>query len=281
MLSPDETLVFALDADTRELRHVREGRTGRHCNRICPGCGQRLEAVNAQSPAFKRRPHFRHLEGQNRRQCAASAVKAAVVQALASPGYILRPTVLPGPTLFAGGEAIVEPLEIESASIDDFTEALLRLPDGRELRIQVEFRDTRGVEEDGKFDLVLFLPPRALDSLQSLEDLRRYLTLDRSAWRWCSRQTQPSLTGDPRAIGAEAAAQAIPQSAQDLRLRDTFQDFRPSNKVDLPIPSGTRREPRKLPEVRMNNPDGSVTVFHRWRLPSGQMSEEVEIVWPR
>ena len=175
-ITPDETLVFALDADTRQLRHVREGKTGQNCNRICPGCDEPLEAVNAESRVYKKRPHFRHLEGNDRRQCAMASLKAAVVAALAKSGSVPLPVITPGPKLFPGEEDGIEQLPFESAMVDDFTDAVLKLPDGSELRIWVEARDTRAVDEDGLFDLTLFIPPERLASLQSLGDLRRYLT---------------------------------------------------------------------------------------------------------
>lgn len=281
MLNPDETLVFALDADSRELRHVREGRTGQHCNRICPGCGQRLEAVNAENRVYKIRPHFRHLEGQDRRHCATSSLKAAMVQALADPGAIQLPAIVPGNELFTRDGSRDEPLMFQSAAIDDFTDAVLRLPDGRELRVRVEVRDTRAVDNDGTFDLVLFVPPEKLDPLQSLDDLRRYLTLDSSAWRWCNRQIRPSLIEEPSALNATYVAPVSPQPVPPSHPQECIEDFMPARGSAVPIPLRTSREPRKLPEKRMNNPDGSVTVFHRWRLPNGQMEEKLEIVWPQ
>jgi hypothetical protein len=279
MLNPDEALVFALDADSRELRHVREGRTGQHCNRVCPGCGQRLEAVNAESRVYKNRPHFRHLGGQDRRHCATSSLKAAMVEALADPGAIRLPAIVSGNELFALDGAIDEPLMFQSAAIDDFTDAVLRLPDGRELRVRVEVRDTRALDGDGQFDLVLFIPPDKLESLQSVGDLRRYLTLDPLAWRWCRNQIRPSLITEPSALTTTTVAPLSPQVMAPL-LPPGFQDFTPERFSALPIPSRTGRERRKLPEVRMSNPDGSVTVFHRWRHPNGQMEEKVEKIWP-
>jgi len=130
------TLTFAIEREMRALRHVREVRTGQACGCICPGCNEPLEAVNAQATVYKKRPHFRHLEGQNSAECAARSIAKAAEAALADVRSVQLPPITPQPrTFFDEAPPQTVPTEIERFELIDYTEGVLHLPDGRALRV--------------------------------------------------------------------------------------------------------------------------------------------------
>ncbi|PXV67251.1 hypothetical protein C8D93_106229 [Sinimarinibacterium flocculans] len=272
-LGRDDALVFALDAESGALRHVREGATGQRCNCVCPGCGQALEAVNAEAKIYKRRPHFRHLDGQTVERCAGQALAAAIESAMRTVDAIPLPPILPGAPLLDVRAETVDAVAIERFEIVDYTEGLLVLPDGREFRVSISAHDVGHEDGERTFDLVLHVPEHQIESLESVEGLRSYLTLDKSAWRWCRRQTTPSLVG--QSAGAESRA------AQLAVLGDPDFSVEPGGDVpggeQLP-PSQTHRESRPIYEwtVRIPGRDGTVTLLHRQRWPNGVMTERVE-----
>lgn len=280
------TLTFALERETRALRHVREVKTGQACGCVCPGCGEPLEAVNAQAAVYKKRPHFRHLEGQNSAECSARSIAKAAEAALAEVRSIQLPPITPqSRTLFDEAPPEKAPTEIERFELIDHTEGLLHLPDGRALRVRVIARFTGGKELDGDFDLTLDLSRGELDNCQNLGNLRNYLTLDSSCWRWCQRQTKPTMLPEELSEGAleTESVVIVPVPAQ--------QPVGSANKVRIVSPPP--KEPalarsatspiqpvQEWTEPPVKFKDGTVLLFHRKRWPNGVMTEIVERLSP-
>jgi len=280
----DFTLTFALERDTRALRHVREVKTGQACACICPGCEEPLEAVNAQAATYKMRPHFRHLEGQNSAECAARSIAKAAEAALEDVLSVQLPPITPQPrTLFDDKPPEVAATEIERFELVDHTEGLLHLPDGRKLRVRVIARATGGKNLESDFDLILDLSNEDLESCKSLDNLRKYLTLDSSCWRWCQRQIKPTLLPEKPAED-KTAKLAIP--APDPVLEQLMSQRvqvvgapAPSTQVDAsPAPAVEYVKEWTDPPVKF--PDGTVLLFHRKLTASGIMRETVERLSP-
>ncbi len=277
-LGRDDALVFALDAESGAVRHVREGATGQRCNCVCPGCGQALEAVNAEAKIYKRRPHFRHLDGQTVERCAGQALAAAIESAMRTVDAIPLPPILPGAPLLDVRAETVDAVAIERFEIVDYTEGLLVLPDGREFRVSISAHDVGHEDGERTFDLVLHLPEHQIEGLESVEGLRSYLTLDKAAWRWCRRQTTPSLV--ERSEGAEPIEAQLAAAGIDMPDESGEAVEVVGAVQSSPVPPHQEDRPVHEWTVRIPGLDGSVTLLHRQRWPNGAMTERVERLSP-
>lgn len=269
----DQSLFFGLDRATREPYHVREGLNGEACNRDCPGCGAPLVAVNAIVPGLQR-PHFRHALGNTAEACVAASLRAAIVSILTDEGTIITPPQIePAPRdLFSDAVQIHEEVSYSKFVINDFTDALLQLPGGEVLRVVIHAFDSRPADTDnGRFDLLLYLPDAKLASITSMSQLRQYLTLSEQAWRWCKRQTSPSLLAQD------------PGASDDADRRESITPG-PASSVDLtPAADPLAGEPLRrrtvaLPPFWLEDKGGGLCVFWRSRAPSGVMLETIERV---
>ena len=192
MRASAETIIFANERLTGRAKHVREVPTGLACNCVCPGCGEPLEAVNAQAPRYKKRPHFRHVAHSELPGCADRALLAALHESAPAMEAVVLPAADPAIVALFPDIAAPDatPMAIERFEVIDHTAAVLRFPDGRMIRVAFAARSWGdGVNPPG-FDLVVTLPGEG-DDIQSIDDLTRYLMLDSSHWRWCARQTAP------------------------------------------------------------------------------------------
>lgn len=259
----DSGMFFALEAGSGVMRHIREVKTGLACDCTCPGCGDVLEGVNAESIHYVRRPHFRHVSRPPGGDCALVAVKRAILEGLQGrPTILLPPAVTPGEPLFQAQPDEAVEARIEEFRFIDTAEALLRLEDGRELRVLVTVLvETGQTPDETKFDLQLHLPAEELN-LGSAADLRRFLTLDRRCWRWCRRQTAPNLFEQQ----ADATAEPPP--------------FVPAPALPVPVtPAPVRTEgPRDSYTHRVDFPDGMTMLYHRQIWWNGIMTERRESV---
>lgn len=259
-MKPAHSLVFALDRASGRLRHVRQVPNGDACDCICPGCESPLRAVNAVRNDFVQKPHFRH-QGREPVQCAVKSALLALQSAI-SPGtrVDLPPTLQPR-SLFDAPPDTESPAIVKAFVIHDHASALLELEDGRTFSVLVHAHDSRPVREDGRFDLVVDCGESALLDIDSIDALRHKLTVDRTLWRWCARQTSPDPLGAPvteansqgeraQPPGLPPSLSAIPQVSHEWTDTYTFTD-------------------------------GRVLKLHRVRwLPSGVMTETPEMIEP-
>ena len=139
-------LAWASDAQTGAAKYILEVETGIRCGCVCPGCGGRLEAVNARNPRWKIRPHFRHSNAPQTETCRILAARAALLRTLTEldtfelPGRRRNASVvgLSGATYEAHA---VDPSFVaapEAVSLVDSHQALVTLRDGRDLLVQVQ-----------------------------------------------------------------------------------------------------------------------------------------------
>lgn len=175
-------------------RHILEVPSGLDCNCICPGCAARLEAVNSQNPHWKKRPHFRHYEAPELDDCAEKAVFAAaraVVQTITEiklPGFeVTKTAVAPSGKVFTGhGRSPEQITSVEAAEFIDFTDAILTLSGGQKIRLRLIAKTTRSADPNqpvmGEIEIDLKNP---LLHEADPESLRKYISLDGSARRWC------------------------------------------------------------------------------------------------
>jgi hypothetical protein len=275
-------MFFAQDAQTKTLRHVREVPTGNKCGCICCGCGEPVEAVNAQAETFKNRPHFRHVTQSTNADCQSRSVDLAINEALIKAIADLHSVLLPNPAMF-GHEAALSENEISSFELVDTCEGLLCLPDGRELRVQISTHVIGGSNHDERFDMTLTVPPEIIEEGWNVENLRQYLTTDPTCWRWCVRQTSPSIF-HPSVENTERQPRRIELDNIPVHEMGKIKDenyFIPHNVWA----QETRKRPdtdlRKKPHsIVVPMPDGSKKVLHRWTCSDGSMGEEMEIIPP-
>ena len=138
-------IVWANDAATNAARHITEVRTGLACHCVCPGCGAKLEAVNAQNPNWKRRPHFRHYEAPELVDCAQQAVLTGAREALKQAKKIELPElrikrIIAAQDRMEFAAEVYEPAhrtQIESVEFVDATDAVLTLAGGQQIYVRL------------------------------------------------------------------------------------------------------------------------------------------------
>ena len=280
MLASTDTIVFAKERFTGQAKHVREVPTGRACNCVCPGCGELLDAVNAQATHYKKRPHFRHVEHSEQPGCADVALWAALREsAPAMEAVVLPPADPVVVALFPDiASSAATSMAIEGFEVVDHTTALLRFPNGRTIRVALAARSWGdGVNPPG-FDLVVTLPGEDTD-IESIDDLTRYLTLDSSHWRWCARQTAPSPldVAPPFELVSESAGEGS-QPAEPLAVEpiaiDSDAGVAPIAGQAITALTGPQPIRRWTETVML--PGVGKTLFHCTLWPNGVVTEERE-----
>lgn len=108
------------------------------------------------------------------------------------------------------------------------------------------------------------------------------MTLDRSAWRWCRRQSLPSplapaLT-DADWLSAFEADDAAATPSADAEVQITSPDASRSAEASTQPP---RHPPVMLEPIRLPpNADGSYVVLRRRVYPNGIEREEADLIRP-
>jgi hypothetical protein len=104
-----------------------------------------LEAVNAENPQWRRRPHFRHEKSPELPTCLRSAVLTGARALLTVATEFLLPTLTVAAQVRAPDGKVFEETEvvperrvgITRLSFLDETDAVLLLEDGREIRVRL------------------------------------------------------------------------------------------------------------------------------------------------
>jgi hypothetical protein len=118
-------------------------KNGERCGCICPSCGLSLSAVNAGKVTFRRQPHFRHLAGNQRKQCSIVAARLAALTKWQELGFIDLPSRrmkasvqgLSGKTYENYFDKPAERVGIRHFDYSDRAAAKLTLADGRVLQV--------------------------------------------------------------------------------------------------------------------------------------------------
>ena len=178
-------------------KHISEVQRGLACGCICVGCGSVLEAVNSENPTPKLRMHFRHSDGEETETCVTGAVLAgaraqlSVGTALILPAYSVTGSAkaADGREFNALEQSAQSRATIEQIQWVDETDALLTLADGRQLRVRLMATSGGlGVQRLGDDDPLAEILIDVSDPLlrdADPEELRRRITLDTAAKRWC------------------------------------------------------------------------------------------------
>lgn len=208
-------IVWASDAATKAARHISEVRTGLACNCVCPGCAARLEAVNAENPLWKRRPHFRHYQAPELEDCAQQAVLTGAREALTQATEIKLPEVRAGRIVVAQDQVdfaaeAVQPeqqMAVEAVELVDATDAILTLAGGEQIYVRLVATAKRPA------DIKQTLLPEVLIDISDPvlrtadpETLRRHITLGVRAKHWCNHLREPDLIAEAEAAVQQKAA---------------------------------------------------------------------------
>lgn len=187
------TIVWANDLNG-VARYILEVQTGLDCNCVCPGCGARLEAVNAQNPYWKKRPHFRHYQAPELEDCATSAVLTAAkeivktITELKLPSFeVTQDVETPSGRKFTGKAKVTEEVvQVTAAEFVDSTDAILTLADGQKIRLRLVATARRSSDptEPVMGEIAIDLTDPVLQTADP-ETLREHITLTGSARRWC------------------------------------------------------------------------------------------------
>lgn len=167
--------------------------TGLDCNCVCPGCGARLEAVNAQNPYWKKRPHFRHYQAPELEDCATSAVLTAAkeivktITELKLPSFEVSQEIeTPSGRKFTGKAKVSEEIvQVAAAEFVDSTDAILTLGDGQKIRLHLVATARRSSDPTEQVigEIAIDLTDPVLQTADP-KMLREHITLTGSARRW-------------------------------------------------------------------------------------------------
>lgn len=221
-------IVWAVQAASGVARHITEVKTGLACGCVCPGCEMPLEAVNAENPQWRRRPHFRHEKSPELPTCLRSAVLTGARALLAAATEFLVPTLTVAAQVRAPDGKVFEETEvvperrvgITRLSFQDETDAVLLLEDGREVRVRLvaSARATEDSQDAPLADIIIDVSDPDLQSADP-EMLRRRITLggDAARHRWC-RQNYPDLVmkAQAKAQGKADAYWAVVRKREEM-----------------------------------------------------------------
>ena len=139
-------IAWATDADTHLATYILElgpERSGAKSRCLCPGCGGPLVAVNNAKSQYKVRPHFRHHQGANNKDCAIVAARMAILRTMTELGWIDLPARarstslkgLDGRDYEGMASRPPERVRVIRAEFSDCAPAVLHLEDGRQITV--------------------------------------------------------------------------------------------------------------------------------------------------
>jgi hypothetical protein len=226
-LSPQEQLdrlvmAWAKDVQTGEPRYILEldeQHRGAMCGCVCYSCGLPLTAVNAARKKFVIRPHFRHPDGAEKKDCAVLTARAAAAAAFGPGERIMLPAKrfgahvigLSGQRYEAWVTKPREAVSIRRAQLRDQVTAVLTLDDGREVLVRLTGSagtDAAGALDDVRPVIQIEVEDSQLASL-NLQDLKTRLHLLLESGSWCGQhwddeeQTKLALAQAQERAGAE------------------------------------------------------------------------------
>lgn len=239
------TIVWANDLNG-VARYILEVQTGLDCNCVCPGCGARLEAVNAQNPYWKKRPHFRHYQAPELEDCATSAVLTAAkeivktITELKLPSFeVAKEVKTSSGRKFTGKAKVAEEIvQVTAAEFIDSTDAILTLADGQKIRLRLVAKARRSSDptEPVMGEIAIDLSAPVLQTADP-QALREHITLSGSGRTWCH-------FADAHALEKLALADANAQW-------ETFVARSPVPPPDNKFQSVVRPEPKLFPPSKL------------------------------
>ena len=214
-------IAWATDADTHLATYILElgpERSGAKSRCLCPGCGGPLVAVNNAKTQYKVRPHFRHHQGSNSKDCAIVAARMAILRTMTDLGWIDLPARarstsikgLDGRDYEGMASRPPERVRVIRAEFSDCAPAVLHLEDGRQITVLLrgEAAPTDGSPHTGAVVVIEVDDPAV--ALMDPQQLRERLSLNAGA---CWHQHW-----DDAAILDEATSQARETAIDHLAL---------------------------------------------------------------
>ncbi|MFL9936459.1 hypothetical protein P0D88_47480 [Paraburkholderia sp. RL18-103-BIB-C] len=181
----EHVMAWASDEATGKPRYIFElsaAENGAACNCRCASCGSPLIAVKAGATKFKRRPHFRHAQGTERKSCMVAAARAAFLSMIESAGYLDLPSTrcpcnwTQWARLHAWSDHPAEQVNIASCSITDEAKAIIIFEDGRQLHVTLVGGPDRAAGGGGAATVQILVDDPAFAAL-SPEELRSRMRL--------------------------------------------------------------------------------------------------------
>ena len=213
-------------------KHISEVPRGLACGCTCVGCCSALEAVNSENPTPKLRMHFRHSDGEETDTCVTGAVLAGARTQLSAGTALILPAysvtgsakAVDGREFNALEQSAQNRATIEQIQWVDETDALLTLADGRQLRVRLiavsgALKADRIGDDDRLAEILIDVSDPLLRDVDP-EELRRRITLDTAAKRWCHHWQASELVDEATRVAQskadsywadkQAAAAAVP-----------------------------------------------------------------------
>jgi len=190
-------MAWAKDAQTGEPRYILEldaQHKGAKCGCICYSCGLPLTAVNAGKKQFVVRPHFRHPDGAEKKDCMVLTARAAAIAALKPGEHISLPAKRFGAHVIGlSGEKYEawvtqprEPVSIRQVQLRDQVSAVLTLDDGRTVLVRLT-GSVETADDEAHPVIQLEVDDPRLASLDP-NDLKSRLHLLVETAQWCGPQ---------------------------------------------------------------------------------------------
>lgn len=223
-------MVWAKDAATGQPVYIHELGSSRHGAQsgcVCYGCEQPLKAINVgKLPGeYLQRFHFRHHDGVERGACMVLAARAAALRMFEETGMLTLPgrhrhASLPG---FSGkvytAERFRSPEAVRVVAMEthDALSAVLRLEDGRRVKVQLIGKanpgDVAAQYTDANLPTILVSVDDPAVAALSPEELRSRLEVHVADGHWCSHWADDELDQEARLGAAEEATVALDWSA--------------------------------------------------------------------
>lgn len=210
-------LKWGHDSRTGEPRYIHDAEIveeSAECQ--CPACNLSLTPVLAGQP-LRRNPtaHFRHPKGAQKDDCTLVAARLAAIRHLKEQGFIDLPRrrMSASATGFSGqgyegwAETGEERISIVSAVLHDHATALLTLPDGRELIVDLTGQRDAGSDGHGRAIVTLSLSDPAI-AMMSPDEIRARLRLLPDI-RWCAHWSDQALHATASTQAHQAAHDAM------------------------------------------------------------------------
>lgn len=213
-------LAWGKDVHTGEARYIfelDEAHRGSRCECVCYCCGEPLTAVNAAKTEWRKRPHFRHPDGTDRKACFILTARATALELLEKQDRIVLPARrlsaqvvgLSGTEYTAWVSEPTEAVSIRSFKAIDQVSALLTLDDGRTVVVQLTGSLSEGSDGASHPVVNVVVDDPALSGLDS-EELKKRLHLLVEAGTWSGPHwADAALAEQARELAVTQAAEAL------------------------------------------------------------------------
>ncbi|BEU98842.1 hypothetical protein ACDW_45480 (plasmid) [Acidovorax sp. DW039] len=221
-------IAWAHDADTNSATYILElgpDRSGAKSRCLCPGCGSPLIAVNNAKIQRKVRPHFRHQQGVNSKNCSIVAARLALLRSMNELGWIDLParerkatmTGLDGTSYEGIAARPPERIYITKVEFSNSAPAVLHCADGRKINV-VLHGDAASPHDSTTHGATIVIEVDDPDiALMDPQELRQLITLNPAAC-WRQHWNDAEILEEANSQARDTAIEHLALAPDDLEL---------------------------------------------------------------